>query len=284
MSHTLSALKVAAALTATPPVDVRTLGLSDDELDDVYFEFLDAGLIRKDDSIAGARDIALLPERRAAVRRLGKSYSEAAVQRALLVCVQDPDNSRSIGPAELERVCALVGGVSLGDAERSLKQLMEDGYVDGTATWGADILRPQLTTSGIRALRDDLWPLGAAHSPAAVVTQTLIGQQVNTGSGSHVAAAQGASSSATLNHNEGVSPQTFTEIIQRLRDLSENPELSDGDRSLIQDQAETLEDIGEPIRTNPGRLRRALAQLESALISSGAQAAVQTLTSLIPIV
>lgn len=282
MSHSLAALQVAAALTSTPPVDVRTLGLTDDVLEEVYFELLRSGLIRADGVAAGAHDIAPLPERRADLRLLGRRYPESGIQRAILTRVQELNDRGSIGAEELDRACALVEGALPQNAKQTLRQLEADGYIKGTWAGGGELIRPELTSAGARALNDDLWPLGGLGGVPAVVSQNHIGQQFNVGSGSHVAASQGTSSTATVNHNEGVSQEVFAHIVHQLRNISSAPELSSEDRSLLQDDAATLENAGDGIRTDPSRMQRLLRRLGDGLIDSGARSAVQALVAMVP--
>lgn len=278
MPHTLAALRVAAAITATSPVPLSSLGLSETTREDVYTELLAQELIVKDDRLAGPPDIHPSREGRARLQAMGRDYSLAYVQHALLEAARELDDTGAIDQDRLDELVAPLADMSAKAAARELEQLVKDGLVKGIEISGG-LARPELTGAGRRALNADLWPLGGQAQ--GVWQSTHVAQQINAGAGSHIAAAQGERSSATLNHTEGIPADAFEQILGALQRLAADATLSAGDRVLLEDQVEILRETEEGMRAKPGRLGRFLQGLAGKLVDA---AAVETVEGLVELV
>lgn len=277
MSYTLAALRVAAAITAAPPVSLASLELSEETREEVYEELLARGLIFQDARLGGPPDIHPTSEGRARLRAMGRNYPLAYVQHALLETAKELEGSGAIDQKKMDEIVAPLADMTSKAAAGELDQLVKDGLVKGIEIWGG-IARPEITSVGRRVLNAGLWPL--ADDVQGAGQSTHVAQQINAGAGSHIAAAQGAWSSATLNHSEGVPADTFAQILGGLQCLAADVRLGEEDRVLLKDETEMLEETEVGMRDKPGRLKRFLERLASRLVDTAAVEAVESLAAL----
>lgn len=212
------------------PADLQSL---------VHRELLNAGLVLKDDRLAGAELFDLSREGQATARQVSRGFRRRSVQQVVLEAVAEGDVSSTMD------ITFDSGGEAVRDGELDSAgdALMEWKLIDGTKSFGPGVIRPTITNLGHHCLE-------SGYAPQDFVTGDAVDRQAGARGGdtnfygpvgaaqwgnhntAHVDQRQGANLDDVLtllsatreiaNHHQGDNPQGVAAVTQQAALIEED--------------------------------------------------------------
>lgn len=124
----------------------------------VYEELVGEDLLEADERLAGT-SFGMSPAQRGRGRRLCMSYRDNLAQVRLMELLNEQLNVQEVAALAGTRWGEdFTGVITPDEANRAGSVLLDDHLIDATKTWGPDLLHPELTGAGRRALHSGLAP------------------------------------------------------------------------------------------------------------------------------